>query len=162
MHIVLLLVLVLLLVFGPQWWARYTFRRYAGASPNVPGTGAELARHLLNRFGMKDVGVEPAEQGADHYDPEQRVVRLGPDNYNGKSLTAVAVAAHEVGHAIQHQRNDTILVRDPFAAWRRLAASQAAARDECDTAPVRPDGRHSKGRVGISFFSIIAFGVGAE
>ena len=109
MHIALLLVLVLVLVFGPQWWARYTFRRYAGASPNVPGTGAELARHLLNRFGMTDVGVEPAEQGADHYDPEQRVVRLGPDNYNGKSLTAVAVAAHEVGHAIQHQRNDTML-----------------------------------------------------
>ena len=99
MHIALLLVLVLMLVFGPQWWARYTFRRYAGASPNVPGTGAELARHLLNRFGMEDVGVEPAEQGADHYDPEQRMVRLGPDNYNGKSLTAVAVAAHEVGHA---------------------------------------------------------------
>ena len=80
MHIALLLVLVLLLVFGPQWWARYTFRRYAGASPNVPGTGAELARHLLNRFGMSDVGVETAEPGADHYDPEQRVVRLGPDH----------------------------------------------------------------------------------
>jgi Zn-dependent membrane protease YugP len=58
---------------------------------------------------MTDVGVELAEQGGDHYDPENRVVRLGPDNYNRNSLTAVAVAAHEVGHAIQHQRNETKL-----------------------------------------------------
>ncbi len=109
MHIVLVVVFLLLLVFGPQWWARYTFRRYAEASSNVPGTGAELARHLLNRYGMEDVGVELAEPGGDHYDPENRVVRLGPDNYERNSLTAVAVAAHEVGHAIQHQRNETKL-----------------------------------------------------
>ena len=109
MHIVFAILLLVLLVFGPQWWALYTFRRYADASPHVPGTGAELARHLLDRFAMTDVGVELAEQGGDHYDPENRVVRLGPDNYNRNSLTAVAVAAHEVGHAIQHQRNETKL-----------------------------------------------------
>lgn len=109
MHIVLIVIFLLLLVFGPQWWARHTFRRYADASPNVPGTGAELARHLLDRFGMADVGVERADQGGDHYDPENRVVRLGPENYERNSLTAVAVAAHEVGHAIQHQRNETKL-----------------------------------------------------
>ena len=109
MHIVLAVFVLLLLVFGPQWWARHTFRRYADPSPDVPGTGAELARHLLDRLGMPDVGVELAEEGRDHYDPEDRVVRLGPDNYNRNSLTAVAVAAHEVGHAIQHQRNETKL-----------------------------------------------------
>jgi Zn-dependent membrane protease YugP len=110
MHIVIAILLVLLLVFGPQWWARRTFRRYAQPSPHVPGTGAELARHLLDRFAMTDVGVERAEQGGDHYDPEHRVVRLSPENYDRNSLTAVAVAAHEVGHAIQHQRNDSRLV----------------------------------------------------
>jgi Zn-dependent membrane protease YugP len=109
MHIALAVFVLLLLVFGPQWWARHTFRRYAGPSPDVPGTGAELARHLLDRLGMADVGVELAEEGGDHYDPEDRVVRLGPDNYKRNSLTAVAVAAHEVGHAIQHQRNETKL-----------------------------------------------------
>jgi Zn-dependent membrane protease YugP len=50
--------------------------------------------------------VEKTQQGADHYDPERRAVCLGPDNYDHKSLTAVAVAAHEVGHAIQHQRHE--------------------------------------------------------
>jgi Zn-dependent membrane protease YugP len=74
-----------------------------------PGTGGELARHLLDRFGMPDVPVEKTRQGGDHYDPERRVVCLSPDNHDRKSLTAVAVAAHEVGHALQHQRNEPLL-----------------------------------------------------
>jgi Zn-dependent membrane protease YugP len=106
MHLLFFIVVLVLLVFGPQWWARYTFRRYAGPLPRIPGTGGELARHLLDRFGLPDVPVEKTGEGGDHYDPEHRVVRLGPDNYDNNSLTAVAVAAHEVGHAIQHQRND--------------------------------------------------------
>jgi Zn-dependent membrane protease YugP len=108
MHILLIILLLflLMLVFGPQWWARYTFRRYAGALPRIPGTGGELARHLLDQFEMPDVPVEKTEQGGDHYDPERRAVCLSPDNYDHNSLTAVAVAAHEVGHAIQHQRNE--------------------------------------------------------
>jgi Zn-dependent membrane protease YugP len=109
MTILLIILFLLLLVFGPQWWARYTFRRYAGELPRIPGTGGELARHLLDRFGMPEVPVERLEKGGDHYDPERRVVCLGPDNYDHNSLTAVAVAAHEVGHAIQHQRNETKL-----------------------------------------------------
>jgi Zn-dependent membrane protease YugP len=106
MHLLFVIVFLVLLVFGPQWWARYTFRRYAGVLPRIPGTGGELARHLLDRFGMTDVRVEKTGEGGDHYDPESRTVRLGPGNYANNSLTAVAVAAHEVGHAIQHQRND--------------------------------------------------------
>jgi len=106
MHVLLIILFLLLLVFGPQWWAQYTFRRYAEVLPRIPGTGAELARHLLDQFGMQDVPVEKTKQGGDHYDPEVRAVRLSPDNYDHKSLTAVAVAAHEVGHAIQHQRNE--------------------------------------------------------
>jgi len=106
MHVVLIILFLLLLVFGPQWWARYTFRRYAGVLPRIPGTGGELARHLLDQYGMPDVPVEKTQQGGDHYDPERRAVCLSPDNYDHKSLTAVAVATHEVGHAIQHQRKE--------------------------------------------------------
>jgi len=68
--------------------------------PDYPGSGGELARHLLDRLDMKHIKVEMTEKG-DHYDPETKTVRLTPDNFSGKSLTAVTVAAHEVGHAIQ-------------------------------------------------------------
>ena len=110
MHFVILILFLLLLVFGPQWWARHTFRRHAEPLPRIPGTGGELARHLLDQFGMADVTVEKTQKSGDHYDPERRAVCLGPDNYDHNSLTAVAVAAHEVGHAMQHQRNEPKLV----------------------------------------------------
>jgi len=105
--IVILILLVLL--FGPQWWAQYTFRRYAKPLKHIPGSGAELARHLLDRFEMQSVSVEKTEAGNDHYDPQSRCVRLSPDNHDQNSLTAIAVATHEVGHAIQHQRGEALL-----------------------------------------------------
>jgi hypothetical protein len=105
----ILLLLLIGLIFGPQWWARHTFRRYAESRDNIPGSGGELARHLLDRFHMQSVKLEKTEAGNDHYDPITRTVRLGPDNHDQNSLTAVAVAAHEVGHAIQHQQGNHLL-----------------------------------------------------
>ena len=118
MPFLLLAILLLALIFGPQWWAQYTFRRYARTHERLPGTGGELARHLLDRFDMRDVAVERTEPGQDHYDPRTRTVRLSPDNHDGRSLTAIAVAAHEVGHAIQHHRNEPMLLwRNRLVAW---------------------------------------------
>lgn len=108
MPYLILIILLLALVFGPQWWARWTFRRYASEREDIPGTGAELAQHLLEKMNISEVGVEQTEKG-DHYDPSARMVRLSSDNYTGRSLTAVAVAAHEVGHAIQHHRSEKLL-----------------------------------------------------
>jgi len=100
MRLVLLLVIVGLVVFGPQLWTRRVFAKHSAPRPDFPGTGGELARHLLNRFDMQHVKVEPTETG-DHYDPIIKTVRLTPPIFDGKSLTAITVAAHEVGHAIQ-------------------------------------------------------------
>lgn len=108
MPYLILLLLILALVFGPQWWAQWTFRRYRQERDDIPGTGAELARHLLSKMNIENVGVETTEKG-DHYDPEALMVRLSPANHDGRSLTAVAVAAHEVGHAIQHHRQESLL-----------------------------------------------------
>ena len=55
----------------------------------MPGTGGELAEHLLAHHGLTGVRVEQTDHGGDHYDPEARCVRLSPRNYAGKSLTAV-------------------------------------------------------------------------
>ncbi|MCK4865574.1 MAG: zinc metallopeptidase [Gammaproteobacteria bacterium] len=116
MHFIIILLFIIALLFGPQWWAQYTFRRYSKSLDRLQGTGGELARHLLDRFEMSHVKVEKTEPGSDHYDPTDLAVRLSPKNYDDKSLTAIAVAAHEVGHAIQHHR------KEPLLAWRgRLA-----------------------------------------
>jgi Zn-dependent membrane protease YugP len=68
-------------------------------------SGAEVANEILRRQGLRDVRVE-AHEGflSDHYDPTERVVRLSPKVYHGRSVAAIAVAAHEVGHAVQHAR----------------------------------------------------------
>jgi len=106
---IIIILLVVVIIFGPQWWAQRTFKRYSNSQDHIPGTGGELARHLLDRFDMPDVEVEMIEDGGDHYDPESKTVRLSERNYKDNSLTAVAVAAHEVGHAIQDNENEAKL-----------------------------------------------------
>lgn len=101
-------VLFLGLMFLPQVWVKFVMRRHHRQDPSIPGTGGELARHLIERFGLDGIGLEKTQEGGDHFDPNDRMVRLSPDTYNGRSLTAVAVAAHEVGHAIQFHRNEPI------------------------------------------------------
>ena len=92
-------------VFLPTLWVRWVMQRYAREVPNLPGTGGELAKHLIQRFELDSVKAEVSDIG-DHYDPQERTVRLSESNWSGRSLTAVAVAAHEVGHAIQHRKKD--------------------------------------------------------
>ena len=95
-------VLLLLLVFGPMAYVKWAMARHGDDRPDLPGTGGELARHLLDEAGLHHVGVEPTDQG-DHYDPAAFAVRLSPEHLDGRSVTAVAVAAHEVAHAVQHR-----------------------------------------------------------
>ncbi|WP_340161458.1 zinc metallopeptidase [uncultured Hoeflea sp.] len=99
------LLALLAAIYGPQYWVGHTMRRHSEHRPDFPGTGGEMAQHLVERFELEGVRVEATEAG-DHYDPEARVVRLSQANYDGASLTAVAVAAHEVGHALQHHRGE--------------------------------------------------------
>ena len=124
MHYLVVLALLLLAIYAPQWWVQRVLARYNRVEEeNFPGTGGELARHLLDRFNLQAVKVEVTEQG-DHYDPMSRAVRLTEDKFNGRTLTAITVAAHECGHALQHA------VAQPSFMWRtRLArASQWAGR----------------------------------
>ena len=102
MAIVIFVLLLLAAIFGPGIWVQRVLARYSEPTDRYTGTGAELARHLLDRNGLSSVKVEQTEAG-DHYDPDARAVRLTPDKYDGRSLTAITVAAHEVGHALQDQ-----------------------------------------------------------
>ena len=100
MIIVVFILLILVIVFGPGIWVQRVLERYSVPANRYSGTGAQLARHLLDKHGLQSVNVEATDQG-DHYDPEAKVVRLTEDKFSGHSLTAITVAAHEVGHALQ-------------------------------------------------------------
>src|SRR5690349_11488663 len=95
------LVLLFALVFGPSWWIRHVLKTHGVDRSDLPGTGGEFARHLLDEAKLEDVKVEVTNEG-DHYDLNARAVRLLPDHHDGRSVAAVAIAAHEVSHAIQH------------------------------------------------------------
>ena len=105
MFLVAGVLIVLALIFGPSLWVKFVMRKYSLEKPEIPGTGGELAKHLIKRFSLEDVTVEVTELG-DHYDPTEKKVRLLREHYESKSLTAIAIAAHEVGHAIQDQQGD--------------------------------------------------------
>jgi Zn-dependent membrane protease YugP len=100
MSVIFLILIVLAVVFLPGLWVRRVMDRYSQPQNRYSGTGAELARHLLDKNDLPNVKVEVTPHG-DHYDPEDKVVRLTEDKFNHGSLTAITVAAHEVGHAIQ-------------------------------------------------------------
>ncbi len=122
MLIIFLILLLLAAIAGPGIWVKHILRKYSEPSDRyrVQGSGAELARHLLDHFDLKDVGVELTSAG-DHYDPQAKAVRLTEDRYQGHSLTAITVAAHEVGHAIQHARGERLF-------RNRQALAEMAAR----------------------------------
>lgn len=116
---VVVILAIAALVYLPGVWVRQVMRRYSEPGDRYPGSGGEFAAHLLQGLGMSHVAVESTAQG-DHYDPVAKVVRLSPDNFEGRSLTAVTVAAHEVGHALQDNEGYT-----PLALRTRLVAVAA-------------------------------------
>lgn len=106
---------VLALIFGPQMWVAYVLKRHHKEIDGMPGTGGELAKHLVEKLNLEGVTVEQGQQGQDHYNPATSTVSLSPDVFLGKSLSAIAVAAHEVGHAIQFTRKEPVSkLRDKY------------------------------------------------
>lgn len=93
----------MLLCIGASLHVRSVMKRYSRVRNSTGITGAEAARRILNNEGLYHVQIEclRADDG-DHYDPGTNTVRLSHQNYNGATVTAVGVAAHECGHAIQH------------------------------------------------------------
>jgi Zn-dependent membrane protease YugP len=106
---------LIFIAFGVSIWAQFrvkgTFKKWSKVGISSGITGYEAARRMLDNNGLHDVPVEPV-RGAltDHYDPIQRVVRLSEPVYYESSVSAVSVACHEVGHAIQHKFSYPMLV----------------------------------------------------
>jgi Zn-dependent membrane protease YugP len=87
-----------------QFKVKSTFDKYSRVSNSRGMTGADVARAILDRSGLYDVRIEAYPGNlTDHYDPKTKVVRLSQSVYNSTSVSAIGVAAHETGHAIQHR-----------------------------------------------------------
>jgi len=104
MYWLLYFIVPMLIGFAVQGWLRSTFSRHAAIRVSNGMTGAEVARAILDRNGLHDVPVHKSRGGelSDHYDPRKREVHLSDTVYAKSTVSSVAVAAHEVGHAIQH------------------------------------------------------------
>ena len=82
MLIALGLFVLLLIIFVPQIWTRAIFKQYSAELDGLPGSGGELAQHLVEKFQLKDVIVEEVEAVGDHYAPADKAVRLSPEVHN--------------------------------------------------------------------------------
>lgn len=95
----------ILLMLWAQSRVKNTFQKYSQVQNRQGMSGAEVARVILDSHGLHDVPVEPiAGELTDHYDPRVRALRLSQPVYNSRSVAALGIAAHESGHALQHQQ----------------------------------------------------------
>jgi len=130
--VILFLAAIIGLAVLPQMWVQRVIARHSADRPDFPGTGGELARHLLDELRLGHVKVEETKDG-DHYDPDAKAVRLAPQHFNGRSLAALVIAAHETGHAMQDAteypplKKRTVLARQAATIERVGAVIMLAA-----------------------------------
>jgi Zn-dependent membrane protease YugP len=87
-----------------QFKVTSTYNHYVRVAADSGWTGAQAAREILDRAGLKDLPIgEVGGHLTDHYDPTKKALLLSSENYHGRSLAALGVAAHEAGHALQHK-----------------------------------------------------------
>ena len=102
----IVLIPAIILAMYAQSKVKSTYEKYVRIASQKGYTGAEAARAILDRNGLTDVSIEHIRGTlSDHYDPRTRVLRLSDMVYRGNSISSSAIAAHEVGHAIQHARD---------------------------------------------------------
>ena len=152
---------LLILALGPQLWVKYVLQRHNRVQEdNFPGNGAELARHLLDRYGLQEVSVEVTEQG-DHYDPMARAVRLTRDKFEGSrvqyqrslpdhGLRGVDAPADAAG------RDRRQLQQGPAAAVERLPVEAAGTGRAFHSARRGLDLCRRLARIAAQFLALVA------
>lgn len=117
----------ILLALWAQWKVKSAYA-HASTIPAMSGyTGAQTAAHLMQSSGITNVGVEPVDGYlSDHYSPSEKMLRLSPDVYQGRSLAALGIAAHEAGHAFQDaQRYPLLVLRNGLVPLASVGGSAA-------------------------------------
>ena len=94
------------LIYFPYIYVRYTYQNYNKSLDLMPFKGREFADKILNDQGLKEVQIEPQKVSLQNfYNPRNKSIGIENELLNKKSLTALSIIAHEVGHAIQHKEN---------------------------------------------------------
>ena len=107
----LILIPAIIIAFWAQFKIDNAYKKYKGGRIASGVRGSEVARSILDGAGLFDVRIERyGKHLGDHYDPSARVIRLSPEVYDGSTVAAAGIAAHECGHAIQHQTHYAPLV----------------------------------------------------
>jgi Zn-dependent membrane protease YugP len=108
---IILYVLAIALVFWAQYKVKGAYSHYSTVRNDSSLTGREVARRILDSHGLNDVEVLVSQNGilSDHFDPKKNTVNLSPKVYNDPSIASLAIAAHEVGHAIQYAENYSMI-----------------------------------------------------
>lgn len=103
----ILIIVTFLISLLATFFVSSAYKKYSSVQAQSKKTGAEAARQILQTNGIFDITIERANGGtlSDHFDPRSKVIRLSDEIFDGTSIAALAVAAHEVGHAIQYQQN---------------------------------------------------------
>jgi len=110
LSIIIYFAILILVPLWAQMRVKSAYKKYSQVASSSQMRGAEVARKILDENGLYHVGVEETRGVlSDHYDPRSKTVRLSSGNYHGHSVAAAAIAAHEVGHAIQDQEDYAFL-----------------------------------------------------
>ncbi len=127
MTYIILVMPALIFAMYAQSKVNTTFKKYSTVANKHGYTGAEIARRILDMNGLRNVIVERVGGNlTDHYDPKKNVVRLSDSTYSSTSVAAIGVAAHEVGHAIQHAEGYTpIKIRNSIVPVVQIASYAA-------------------------------------
>ena len=107
----IMLIPAIIISFWAQTKINSTYSKYSGVGNRNGYTGQQVARMMLDEAGLNDVRIEVVNSKlGDHYDPSQRVLRLSPEVFYNGTISSAGIAAHEVGHAIQHKEKYAPLV----------------------------------------------------
>ena len=121
----LILIPAVIISFIAQMQISRTYSKYKSVGTRNGYTGQQVARMMLDEAGLFDIQIQIINQElGDHYSPSERILRLSPDVYNGSSVAAAGIAAHEVGHAIQHKESyKPIVVRNAIVPIVNIGSS---------------------------------------
>ena len=107
MSYLMLIVLTMAIGFGAQFWVNNRLKKYQSVPVANGMTGADAARQMLDYYNIQGVQIRQGSEGQDFFNPTDNSVTLSPSAYSGRSVTALATACHECGHAYQYASNYT-------------------------------------------------------